>query len=87
MSADPENGSAEIPSFRESEWRARPKERDDREAQVLKRVAMVRWFGKVGWRSMETKWRRAERVLECDEIRAVHETTLGDGIWLKRRIE
>lgn len=85
MRADPEYGSDEIPSFREREWSERPKEREEREAQVLKRVANVRWLGEVGWRSMEMKWWRAARVLDWDEIRAVHETTLGIEIWEKRR--
>jgi hypothetical protein len=55
--------------------------------QVLKREAKVRWLGKVGWRSIEMKWWRERRVLAWAEMRAVHETTLGDGIWWKRRRE
>lgn len=43
-------------SLREREWRVRPKGRQEKEAHVLKRDANVRWLGKVGWRSMETKW-------------------------------
>lgn len=81
MRADPEKGCAETPSLRDREWRARPKEREGREAQVLKREAKVRWLGKVGWRSMETKCWRAKRVLQWAEITAVHETTLGEEIW------
>lgn len=58
--------------------------REGREAQVLRREANVRWLGRVGWRSMERKKERARGVLAWAEIKAVHDTTLGDWIWRKR---
>lgn len=64
MRADPEKGSEDRESFSEREWSPRPKERQGREAQVLKRQAKVRWLGKVGWRSMETKCWRERRLSE-----------------------
>jgi hypothetical protein len=73
--------------LRDRQWRLRPKEKQGSAVQVLKREAKVRWLGKVGWRSIEMKGWRERRVLAWAEMMAVHETTLGDGIWWKRRRE
>ena len=70
-------GCWERESLRASEWRERAKETAVRAAQVVKREATVRWLGRVLWRSIARKWRRERRVLECAEINAVHEATLG----------
>lgn len=81
MRAEAAKGSEERESLRESEWSWRPKEREGREAQVLRREANVRWLGRVGWRSILRKWWREKWVLERAEINAVHVTTLGEGMW------
>lgn len=87
--ADPEKGLSFKESLKEREWRESPKRKElKREAHVLKSEATVRWFGRndrVGWRSMKRKSWRERGEEEWAEMRAVHETRLGDGIWWKRR--
>jgi ribosomal protein S21 len=47
MRDEVEKGWWERASLREREWRERPKEREEREAQVAKREVIVRWVGRV----------------------------------------